>query len=256
MHSQSGSPRGLQGIPEWEAAKAYRRPLGHAEAVAECAALSEQYRRMWQRRAVGMVVLDDVLQTLRAKKVPFVLTGAHGISGWTGRPRATHDIDILVKGGRNYTRAVKALRELYPDLEVRQFAGVTGFFLPDEKLSFLDVTYPHRADLEETLRTAVWVRDGPHRYRVPTLEAALANKYGAILTPARDLGKRAQDAADFSFMVKHSTDEGRQPIDRETLAALGKKVWPRGGGAEILRLVEGVQSGKVPDVNTLPNARR
>jgi hypothetical protein len=239
----------MKGIPEWEAAKGNRRPLNHPEAVAECEELSEQYRRMWRPRTAGMVDLNTVLQTLGAKKIPFVLTGAHGIAAWTGRPRSTQDVDILVKPGRNYARAVKALRTLYPSLEVRQFAGVTAFFIPGETVSRLDVTYPHRADIEETLRTAIWVKEGDVRYRVPTLEAALANKYGAMLALNRDPGKRGVDATDFYFMVKHSTDEGRQPIDLEKLRELGEKVWPGGGGAEILRLVEEAKGGKVPNLN-------
>ena len=230
--------------PAWEAAKAARRSLGHAEAAAECAFLTEQYRRFRQPRAAGMVELTTVLQTLIAKKVSFVLTGAHGIAGWTGRPRSTHDVDILVKSGRNYARAVNALRTRFPELEVRNFADEAAFFLPGETLSLLDVTYPHRADLEETLATAIWVEDSGLRYRVPTLEAALSNKYGAMLTPNRDILKRGQDALDFATMVQHSTDAGRPPIDLERLRELGEKVWPGGGGAEILQLVEDVKAGK------------
>jgi hypothetical protein len=223
--------------------------LRHPEAIAECAELSDQYRRMWRRGTAGMVELNRILQTLQEKKVPFVLTGAHGISGWTGRPRATKDVDILVKSGRNYARAVNALRALYPALEVRQFAGVTGFFLPGEKDSVIDVTYPHRPDLQETLQTAIWVEEGGNRYRIPALEAALANKYGAMVTLSRDPGKRGQDAVDFFYMVRHATEGGRQPIDLEKLRDLGEKVWPGGGGAEILRLVEEVKAGRVPNVN-------
>lgn len=246
---------GLQGDPEWEAVAAYRQPRTHAAAVAACAALSEQCLGMWHRRAAGMVDFKEIVRTLWAKKVPFVLTGAYGISGWTGRVRATHDVDILVKAGRNYARAVKALRELYPTLEVRQFAGVTSFLLLGEKESLIDVTYPHRADLQETLSTAIWVEEGTLRYRVPTLEAALANKYGAMVTPTRRLAKRGQDAVDFTFMVEHSTDEGRQPIDLDQLAQLGEKVWPGGGGAEILRLVEEVKQGRMPSVNPPKESR-
>jgi hypothetical protein len=197
-----------------------------------------------------MVDLDTILQTLQAKKIPFVLTGAHGISGWTGRPRATKDVNILVKAGRNQARAVKVLRALYPSLEVRQFTGVTAFFLPGEKASLLDVTYPHRPDLEETLRTAIWVGERAHRYRIPALEAALVNKYGAMLTLSRDPGKRAQDAVDFFYMVKHATEEEQRPIDPEKLSDLGEKVWPGSGGAEIVRLVEEARGGKVPTINS------
>jgi hypothetical protein len=194
-----------------------------------------------------MVDLKAILQTLRDKKIPFVLTGAHGISGWTGRPRATQEVDILVKAGRNYARAVKALQALYPSLETHQFAGVTGFFLPGEKVSLIDVTYPHRRDIAETLETAVWVEEGGQRYRVPALEAALANKYGAMLTPNRDPAKRAIDAADFYFMVRNAGQEGRRPIDLDRVRDLGEMVWPGGGGAELLRFVQEAKEGKVPN---------
>src|SRR5262249_423798 len=146
----------------------------------------------------------------------------------------------------NYQRAVKALTSRFPQLEVRQFTGVTAFFRPGENRSVLDVTYPHRADIEETLSTAIWVGKGATRYRVPSLEAALANKYGAMLTLTRDPDKRAQDAIDFYRMVRHSGDEGQQPIDLEKLADLGEKVWPGGGGREILGLVEAARAGRVP----------
>src|SRR5712691_7910186 len=194
----------LAGIPEWEAAKASRRNLSHAAAVRECAQLTTQYRKMWSAMAKVIIELYQVIQALTAKKIPFVLTGAHGISGWTGRPRATHDVDILVKQGRHFARAVNVIRELYPQLEAHRFAGVMGFFPPGEKQSVIDVTYPHRPDNAETLRTAIWVEERNQKYRIPTLEAALANKYGAMLTPTRDSIKRGQDGVDFAAMVKHS----------------------------------------------------
>ena len=58
--------------------------------------------------------------------------------------------------------------------------------------------------------------------------------------------KRAQDAVDFATMVKHSTDEGRDPIDLEWLMELGELVWTGGGGKEILELVEKAKAGEVP----------
>jgi len=230
--------------PAWEAMKATRRTISHRDAVRESAFLSVQWHEMWGRRTTIPVDLRKILQTLNDKKIPFVLTGAQAIGGWTGRPRATKDVDILVKPGRNLTRAVNAIKTLYPHLEVRLFVGVSGFFEPGDKESVIDVTYPHRADLAETLAHPVWVEDQGLRYRIPSLEAALANKYGAMLTPTRQLEKRALDVVDFRFMVLHSLDEGQQPIDLAKLASLGEKVWPGGGGEEILRLVEQVKAGQ------------
>lgn len=238
--------------PAWEEAKAARRNIDHNDAVQESFFLQKQYRSMWSSRmAASPVDLNEVLRTLIRKKIPFVLTGAHGIGGWTGRPRDTFDVDILVKGGRTYTRAVNAIKALYPQLETREFNGVMGFFIPGEKQSVIDVTYPHRADLQETLAHPSWAEDTERglRYRVPTLEAALANKYGAMLTPGRRLAKRQSDAVDFSWMVLHSMDEGRVPVDLQCLAALGEKAWPGAGGEEITRLVDHVRTGGVITVN-------
>jgi hypothetical protein len=192
------------------------------------------------------VDLNVILKTLTEKRIPFVLTGAHGIAGWTGKPRNTEDVDILVKAGRNHGRAVKAVRALYPQLEVRVFTGLTAFFIPGETSSVIDVACPYRSDQEETLANPAWTenkKDGL-RYRVPALEAALANKYGAMLTLTRDAEARIQDTVDFARMVKHSSDPGRQPIDLGKLEALGEKVWPGGGGREILRMVERVKAGR------------
>jgi hypothetical protein len=206
---------------------------------------------MWGRRDATPVDLRKLLETLNEKRIPFVLTGAQAIGGWTGRPRATKDVDILVKPGRNLTRAVNAVKALYPDLEVRVFTGVSAFFVPGEKESVIDITYPHRPDLAETLAHPVWVEDRGLRYRIPSLESALANKYGAMLTPTRNLEKRGQDVVDFRLMVRHSLDEGQQAIDLGKLAALGEKVWPGGGGKEILLLVEQVKAGRIFNVDDL-----
>jgi len=245
--------------PEWEKAKSARRNIGHDEAVQESFKLQKQFRSMWSAAMTSSPVeLNEILRTLTKKKIPFVLTGAQAIGGWTGRPRATHDVDILVRGGRNHARAVKAIKALYPTLEIRDFAGVTAFFVPGEKQSVIDVTYPHRADIAETLASPVWVENKSQglRYRIPSLEAALANKYGAMLTPNRDRQKRMLDAVDFGWMVTHSMDEGRQPIDLEKLESLGEKVWSGGGGKEILRLVEQVKAGEAIDLDVTGKFRR
>lgn len=240
--------------PAWEAAKSARRSLTHDEAVQEVAFLQRQFRFQWSNHvAASSVDVNLIIKTLTQKRIPFVLTGAHGIAGWTGKPRNTQDVDVLVKAGRNHGRAVNAVRALYPHLEVRSFTGVTAFFVPGEKASVVDITYPHRADLEETLANPTWTENKEQRlrYRIPSLEEALANKYGAMLTPTRDLDKRMQDAVDFTRMVQHSADEGQQAIELIRLELLGEKVWPQGGGKEILNLVEQVKAGKAIHLDSL-----
>ncbi len=77
------------------------RNLTTADAVAETAYLSNQYREHF-RSACLVVDLYEIIRTLNAKKIPFVLTGVYGMSTWTGRPRATFDVDLLVNSGRTH----------------------------------------------------------------------------------------------------------------------------------------------------------
>lgn len=245
-----GKTKAIPGLDEFEAHKARRANISHAQAVRDSEHLRHQFLKLWRPMARPAVELRPIIRALQAKKVPFVLVGAHAIGSYTGRPRATHDVDILVRAGRNHARAVNAIKALYPSLEVRKLPMLTAFFRPGENESVVDVTLPHRRDNEEALQTAVWIEDQGLKYRVPTLEAAMANKYGAMLNPGRDVGKRGQDAIDFYFMVKHSQDEGQKPIDLEKLEALGEMVWPGGGGKEIVRLVEEVRAGKLPTLPT------
>lgn len=199
------------------------------------------------------VDLVEILKTLTQKRIPFVLTGAHGIATWTGVARNTQDVDILVKGGRNHTRAVNAMKELYPNLVVEDHGGVFAFYIPGEQHSVIDVTYPIRDDQLETLANPTWTENKKQgiRYRVPSLEEALANKYGAMLTPNRKPDKRLVDAADFTRMVRRSMEEGRKPIDLKRLETLGEMVWPDGGGKEILRLVDDAKAGKAINLQSL-----
>ena len=247
-------PKFISTDPVWEATKDARQSIGHDAAVQESFYLTKQFYTLWGHVVPKSPVdLHSILRTLTEKKIPFVLTGAHGIGGWTGRPRSTKDVDILVKAGRNHVRAVNAMKALYPELEVQDHGGVIAFNVPGEKESVIDVTYPLRADQEETLSNPTWTENTELglRYRVPSLEEALANKYGAMLTPARASRKRRQDIIDFEYMVQHSLDKGRNAIDLDRLVVLGEKVWPGGGGKEIHRLVEEVKAGNAIQLDSL-----
>jgi hypothetical protein len=252
--AKAAAHRPWVGLPPWElppwpadAHKGRRASQSHDAAVRAVAFLSEQYRKNWRWRTGIVVEHRRIVEALNKKKVPFVLVGAYGIASWTGRPRSTHDVDILVRAGRNHARAVKAIRELYPMLMVVPLPGHTSFFVPGETQSVIDVTMPYRGDNEVTLTTGILIEDRGLTYRIPTLEAALANKYGAMLVPNRDPAKRLVDRADFFDMVRHSLDPGRTPIDLEKLRDLGEMVWPGGGGEEILRMVDEAKAGEMPD---------
>jgi hypothetical protein len=240
--------------PEFQAIKAARDNVSPVDAVRCSVHITRQMTMMWRGKLVATPVeLFDVLKALATKKVPFVLTGTYAIGTWTGRPRATKDVDILARPGRNHARAVKAIQERFPDLEVRKVQNVTAFFRPGERESVIDVALPSRGDNRAALEDTVWVDDPVNgvRYRIPARECAIANKYGAMLTLTRDLTKRLQDMVDLNLMAKHSMDEGQTPLDLVRIEELGEMVWPRGGGKELLRIVQMAMSDEVFSLNDL-----
>lgn len=110
FHHQSRTPtaRGRASQRSRGASTAARRSTGHDEAVQESRRLRKQFDILWGDRVPAWPVeLNEILRALARKRIPFVLIGAHGIGGWTGRPRSTKDVDILVKSGRNYARACR-----------------------------------------------------------------------------------------------------------------------------------------------------
>ena len=241
--------------PDWETVKAARRPLSHADAVQEVWFLQRQFRLQWSTRmAVSPVDLNLILKTLTQKRIPFVLTGAHGIAGWTGKPRNTQDVDLLVKTGRNHGQAVNALQALYPQLEVRTFLGSPGVLRAGREgfryRCHLSTSGRHRGKPWRILpglriRSRACVPH-PSLERMPwPTNMAPCSRSRAIWTNAcrmRWISRR---------MVQHAADEGQRPIDLHRLEILGGMVWPAGGGQEILRLIEKVQAGRAISLDPL-----
>src|SRR5262245_55366686 len=66
----------------------------------------------------------DVIAVLNNHRISFVLVGAYGLAGWTKKPRATEDVDVIV-AGRQQKKAVKALLTTFPHLEADDQEVVT-----------------------------------------------------------------------------------------------------------------------------------
>jgi hypothetical protein len=179
----------------------------------------------------------DVIRVLRAIGVRFMLVGAHGLGGWTGAPRATHDVDVLV-GTRGYKKAVKALLAAFPHLEADDQAVGTRLRNTETGQVVIDVIKPNQPLYGVALKHTHQVEVEGETYEVPSLEMALAMKFAPMVSPNRPIDSKYQDAADFMRMVKVNAD-----IDLGKLAELGELVYP-GGGKEIVLFVAQARAGE------------
>jgi hypothetical protein len=207
----------------------------HVRALGISSELTQIYRRMY-KPAAAMITPADVIRLLNRAKVKFILMGTHGISGWRDEPRATQDVDVLIRRS-DHAKAVKAVQKSYPDLIVEDLPVVTRFLDPLDKKPVIDLMKPKEDLYREAFNNPV--RVGRTHY-VPNLEVALACKYAAMVSQWRESEKKHLDAADFISMVKAHQDE----IAPDVLFSLGEMV-RNGGGAEIQRLLEEARAGRL-----------
>lgn len=202
----------------------------HAQSLATSSALSEYY-------VPNLITPIEVIRVLNAAKVRFMLLGAHGLGGWTGEPRATKDVDVLV-AARSHKKALTALLAAFPHLQAEDNQVVTRLRDPETREVVLDVMKPNQPLYHDALNHTHPVESGGQKYLVPSLEMALAMKFSAMISLTRSDDKKHFDAGDFIRIVKANLN-----IDLEKLHALGQFVY-NGGGDEIVEKVRQVRVGE------------
>lgn len=173
----------------------------------------------------------DFLNRLDEQGVDWVLVGAEAVNLYRKRPRATVDIDVVVRA-KHVSRARKVLMETCADVEDTE-ARLTGTLSPPPLELTVDVIKSHSHPLfEEALDRQVRIEG----VRVPQLEALLALKYLSAVSPWRSREDKHQDVADFIKAFK----DNRSGVDRALLVSLGSRAHASAGEefAEFLDAVE------------------
>ena len=96
---------------------------------------------------------------------------------------------------------------------------------------------PNQPLLTVALKHAKAIHSGGQAYKIPSLEMAIALKFGPMVSPNRGETRKLQDAHDFRQVVESNSE-----IDLEILRELGELVYS-GGGAELLEMVRQVRAG-------------
>ncbi len=202
----------------------------HARCILNSATLSK-----WQVK--HMIPLQEVLAVLNGAGVEFVLAGAHAIGGYTKKPRATMDVDVVV-APKSHRKAMRAVQEAFPHLNVRDLQVVTRFIDPTANEAVIDLMKPTDALLKTIFDNSVRVKLEGQPARIPDLEMAAATKFAAMVGVYRKAADKHMDAGDFIRIL-----EANPKLDVARLARLCDLVYA-GGGAEVRGLVDAVRQGK------------
>ena len=205
-------------------------PDVHAKGLFKSTTLSGYY-------VEHMIAPLDVIAVLNKAKVRFMLVGAHGLSGWTKKPRATEDVAVLV-ATQHHKKALRALQEAFPHLEPHDLPVVTRLRDPETGDVAIDVVKALMQPYAVALKHAHVVTAKGHTYKIPSLGMALVMKFSAMISLYRGETEKLQDAHDFRQIIEANPD-----LDLEELAELGEYAYP-GGGKEIVEMVRRVRAGE------------
>ncbi len=205
-------------------------PDVHARSLATSTALSSYY-------VPGFITPLEAVRVLGEAGVRFMLVGSHGLGGWTKKPRATSDVDVLVVA-RDHARAVEALLGAFPGLAAEDQAGGTRPLDRNTGAVRIDVLKPNQQLYRAAFENTYTAQSEGLTYDVPSLELALAMKFAAMRSSERELADRYFDVADFMRVAQENLAG-----DMRKLHELGELVYT-GGGDEVVENVRKVRAGE------------
>ncbi len=185
----------------------------------------------------GFIKPLDVISVLNARKISFMLVGLYGMGGWIRKPRATEDVDVLVPF-REYRKAVNRLMNAFPQLEPDKLPFRARLRPPKSRRPVIDVKAPSETLYRHALKNSRLVRFSGQRFRIPTLEMALAMRFAVIVRPDRPWEEKYQAAHDFIRMANSNP-----LINMKKLGVLGDLLDPK-QGKELVEKVWQVRAGQ------------
>ena len=201
----------------------------------------EQSHRLSQQQADDAVSPYELTAILNEGGIKYVLIGGHVLGYLTGTPRATVDVDVIISSA-HVAKAVKAIKARYPQLTSEdlvynvRFSSSRPSRVDPERIDVVRAENPFFQRIVD--RHATPIQSRGQRVYVPTVEAAIALKFAAAISPNRGDENRPQDRIDLLAIVRK-----HRQLDLGTLAELGDLVYP-GGGVELQNFVRDVQAGK------------
>lgn len=147
----------------------------------------------------------EVVVLFEKENVSYVLIGGHMLSFYTGTARATVDVDFLI-GGADFARAAKVIDKAYSQFKHRDriYHVTYDSRMPNQKA-------PERIELvkdgfplfrEVVQHYCHTLRANKRTVKVPTVEAAIALKFAASISPNRGDENKPVDHADLLRLVR------------------------------------------------------
>ncbi len=176
----------------------------------------------------------DLINRLDDEDIDWVLVGAEAMNLYLKRPRATVDVDIVVRK-KDFRKIEKVLREICVDLTETQVHW-SGLISRPPMLLELDVIKSTSHVLFEATLDLKTIVDG---VKAAPVECVLALKYLSSVSPWRPKGKKHIDIGDFIITFKDNAEQ----LNRDRLIHLASRAHAN-AGKEFLVFLDAVENDK------------
>lgn len=209
--------------------------------------MKERIENLQKSYELSSQQVDDAVNPLEVaalfekERISYVLIGGHMLSFYTGTPRATVDADFIVDGA-DFSRAVELIDKAYTQFKrhdrvhhVTYDSKKSGRKDP-ERIDLVRDDFPLFGKIVSEYCHTLGTRK--HIVKIPTVEATIALKFAASISPNRGDENKPVDIADLLRLVR-----SRSNLDTVLLTKLGDLVY-RGGGKELVSIADDIRSGK------------
>ncbi len=166
----------------------------------------------------------EVARILGEAGLSYVLVGGHVVGSYSGKPRATLDVDVIASDPK---AAAQAIQKAYPGLQ--QDEKPVRIRLHFKGQEAVDIIRPRSEKIfQEALASRVEVDLRGQKAYIPDLETMMGLKFASMASPYRSRADRYLDASDFIRIYKAHAE-----ADHAKLSRLAETVYP-GGGKDLL----------------------
>lgn len=208
--------------------------------------MKEQIENLQKSFELSSQQIDDAVNPLEvaalfeSKNVSYVLIGGHMLSYYTGTARATADVDFIISGA-DFERASKAINKAYAQFKHNNRVYHVTYDTKKqakapERIDLVKDGFPLFKAVVQKYR--VTLRAKKQVVKIPTIEAAIALKFAASISPNRGDENKPIDNADLMRLIRTTPK-----LNEQALLALGELVYS-GGGKELAAVVNDVRQGK------------
>jgi hypothetical protein len=176
----------------------------------------------------------DIAKILNRMKVFYVFVGGVIVGCWTGDPRATEDVDLILGKGAPVRRIVAAISKIRKDLKSTIYPSVIRFEgkSPTGQRNLIDLIRPYDGVYSHAEEYFVDITVQGVPVRIPTPEMLVVMKFAAATSLTRAPLKQAQDMIDLKTVVL-----AQPTLDLVIVRRIANFIGPT-LGAKLIRLIK------------------